>query len=321
MIDLCTLGCGGTMPLHTRALSSLYVRNCARALLVDCGEGTQIEVGRLGWGFLRIEALLVTHYHADHCSGLPGLLLALTKAGRTQPLDIWGPPGLRAVVTGLRVIAPQLGYETVLHELPAGGGRFEAAGLKVQAFPLDHGMPCLGYAFTLERPRAFLPEKARELGIPVRLWNRLQQGETAEWEGRVWKPAQVLGEARRGIRFLYATDTRPAPAIARVGQGADLMILEGMYGDEEDLPKALKNRHMLFRESAALAEQAGASRLLLTHFSTSMDDPEAWLPAARAVFPATDCAHDGMTLRLDWPEPRKRAGGDAGSCAPSPDGV
>ena len=304
MIDLCTLGCGGTMPLHTRALSSLYVRNGARALLVDCGEGTQIEIGRLGWGFLRIEALLLTHFHADHCSGLPGLLLALTKAGRTEPLDIWGPPGLCAVVTGLRVIAPQLGYETRLHQLSMSGGRFEAAGLQAQAFPLDHGMPCFGYAFDLARPRAFLPEKARALGIPVQLWNRLQRGETAEQDGVTWSPEQVLGEPRRGIRFLYATDTRPTPAIVRAGQGADLMILEGMYGDEADLPKAIKNRHMLFRESASLAAEAKVSRLVLTHFSTSMDDPQAFLPAARAVFPSAECAHDGMTLSLDWPEPR-----------------
>ena len=304
MIDLCTLGTGGTMPLPTRALASLYVRNGGRALLVDCGEGTQIGIGRLGWGYLRIEAILLTHFHADHCSGLPGMLLALTKAGRTEPLHIWGPAGLCHVVTGLRVIAPQLSYETVLHELPAGGGRFEAAGLKVQAFPLDHGMPCLGYAFSLDRPREFMPEKARELGVPLRLWNRLQHGEPASDGEREWKPDQVLGEKRRGLRFLYATDTRPTPQIARIGAGADLMILEGMYGDGEDQPKALKNRHMMFSEAAALAAEAGASRLLLTHFSTSIEDPEVFLPAARSVFPETECAADGMTLRLEWPEKR-----------------
>jgi ribonuclease Z len=301
MIDLCTLGTGGTMPLHTRALASLYVRNGARALLVDCGEGTQVEIGRLGWGFLRIEALLLTHYHADHCSGLPGLLLALTKAGRTEPLHVWGPPDLRRVVTGLRVIAPQLGYEPVLHELPLSGGSFGAAGLRVRAFPLDHGMPCLGYRFDMDRPRAFLPERARALGIPLRAWSFLQRGETVIVDGRTWRPEQVLGEARRGISFVYATDTRPVPGIAAAGRGTQLMILEGMYGGEEDLPKALKNSHMLFRESAALAAQAGTERLLLTHFSTSLEEPEAFLDAARAVFPAADCARDGMTLTLGYP--------------------
>lgn len=296
MIDLCTLGTGGTMPLHTRALASLYVRNGARALLVDCGEGTQIWVGKLGWGFQRIEAILISHYHADHCSGLPGFLLALTKAGRTEPVHIWGPRGLNRVVSGLRVICPNLSFETVLHELPEEDGAFEAAGLRVRAFPLDHGLPCLGFRFDLDRPRAFLPERAQALGIPVRLWQRLQRGESAGG----WRPEQVLGPERRGIAFLYATDTRPVPAVAAYGRGTDLMILEGMYGSDEDLPKALKNGHMLFRESAGLARDAGTGHLILTHFSTALEEPEACLDAARAVFPDTDCAADGMTLTLRY---------------------
>ena len=308
MIDLCTLGTGGSIPLHTRALASLYVRNGARALLVDCGEGTQVEIGRLGWGFLRIEALLLTHYHADHCSGLPGLLLALTKSGRTEPLHIWGPPDLRRVVTGLRVIAPQLGYEPVLHELPMTGGAFEAAGLRVRAFPLDHGMPCLGYRFDMDRPREFLPEKAQAMGIPPRYWSVLQRGEAAEANGMRWDPEQVLGPERRGLSFIYATDTRPTPTITEAGRNTDLMILEGMYGDEEDFPKALKNRHMLSRESAALARETRTARLLLTHFSTAVEDPETLLPPARALFPETDCAFDGMTLTLGWTEKRMANG-------------
>ena len=301
MIDLCTLGTGGTMPLHSRALASLYVRNGRRALLVDCGEGTQVEVGRLGWGFQRIEALLISHYHADHCSGLPGMLLALAKAERAEPVHIWGPVGLGRVVEGLRVIAPQLPYEVVLHPFPAEGCAFEAAGLQIRAFPLNHGLPCFGFRFELPRPREFLPEQARALGIPVLCWSALQRGEDAEG----FSPEQVLGPARAGISFLYATDTRPVPAIPAHGAGTQLMILEGMYGDEEDLEKALKNHHMLYRESAALAREAGTERLLLTHFSTSLDEPEAFLENARAVFPNTDCASDGLTLTLGYPEPRR----------------
>ena len=299
MIDLCTLGTGGSMPLHTRALASLYVRCGGRALLVDCGEGTQMEIGRLGWGFLRIDALLITHYHADHCSGLPGLLLALTKAGRTAPFDIWGPPDLIRVVTGLRVIAPALSYEVTLHELPVQGGHFDAIGLEIDAFPLNHGMPCLGYRFALRRPRRFLPERAEALGIPKPCWSALQRGEAVG----DWRPEQVLGEERHGIAFLYATDTRPVRSIVTAGQGTDLMILEGMYGDEADRPKALKNSHMLFRESAALARDAGTRALLLTHFSTAMDEPEVYLSTAQAVFPETRCAADGMTLTLRYPAP------------------
>lgn len=297
MIDLCTLGTGGTMPLHTRALASLYVRCGRRALLVDCGEGTQVEIGRLGWGFQRLEALLITHFHADHCSGVPGFLLAMTKAGREEPFHIWGPRGLTRVIEGLRVIAPALSFPVVLHELPPEGEAFTAAGLSVQAFPLEHGMPCYGFRFHLPRQGVFQAERARALGIPVPLWRRLQQGECLEG----WTPEMVMGPERPGIAFLYATDTRPTPAIVRAGRGTRLMILEGMYGAEEDLPKALKNSHMLFRESAALAAEAGTEQLLLTHFSTSLEEPEAFLPAARAVFPATDCARDGLTLTLAYP--------------------
>ena len=297
MIDLCTLGTGGTMPLHTRALASLYVRCGRQALLVDCGEGTQVEIGRLGWGFQRLDALLISHFHADHCSGVPGFLLALAKANRLEPFHIYGPPGLTRVIEGLRVIAPALSFPVVLHELPAGGESFAAAGLSVRAFPLNHGVPCYGFRFSLPRRGRFLQEQAQALGIPVSLWHRLQQGESAEG----WTPEMVLGPDRPGIAFLYATDTRPTPAIAEAGRGTQLMIVEGMYGAEEDMAKALKNGHMLFREAAALAAEAGTERLLLTHFSTSLEEPEAFLDAARAVFPAADCARDGMTLTLGYP--------------------
>ena len=306
MIDLCTLGTGGTMPLHTRALASLYVRNGKQALLVDCGEGTQVEIGRLGWGFQRLDALLISHFHADHCSGVPGFLLALTKAQREAPFHIYGPPGLRRVIEGLRVIAPTLTFPVELHEFSWPGDKgesgnkeecFEAAGLRITAFPLNHGMPCFGFRFELPRPGAFRAEAARTLGIPVRAWSILQRGEPVE----DWRPEQVMGPERPGIRFLYATDTRPVPAIARMGEGTQLMILEGMYGEEGDLPKALKNRHMLFREAAQLAREAGTRRLVLTHFSTSLDDPAAFLPEAQRVFPDTVCAADGMTFSLGWP--------------------
>ena len=268
MIDLCTLGTGGTMPLPDRALASLYVRVGGRAVLVDCGEGTQIGIQRLSWGIQCIDAILLTHYHADHCSGLPGMLLAITKAGRTAPLHIYGPIGLERVVAGLRVIAPSLSCPIVLHEIIDDYSPFAAIGLTITPFPLRHEMPCIGYQFHLPRPALFDPIRARG----------------------------------RGITFVYATDTRPVPGIVRMGQDSDLMILEGMYGAEEKLPLAHKNCHMLFREAAQLARDAGTKRLLLTHFSTSIETPEEFLLNAQAVFPETTCATDGMTLTLRYPE-------------------
>lgn len=300
MLDLCTLGTGGTMPLPDRALSSLYVRVNGRALLIDCGEGTQVGVQRLGWGIQCIDGILISHFHADHCSGLPGMLLALTKAQRTEPLHIYGPVGLTQVVNGLRVIAPQLTFPVMLHEL-TGQTEFDLIGLKITAFPLDHGIPCLGWRLHLARSAAFDPAKARALNVPLPLWRRLQRGETAEAEGRIFRPEDVMGPPRPGITVLYATDTRPVDAIPDLGFRCDLMILEGMYGAEEKRPLAIRNHHMLFREAAALARDAEAGRLLLTHFSTSIETPEEYLPNAREVFPLTDAATDGMILTLQYP--------------------
>ena len=302
MIDLCTLGTGGALPLPERGLASLYVRVNGRGLLIDCGENTQTAIRRLGWGFRCIDGLLITHYHADHCGGLPGFLLSMAKAGRDEPLHIWGGPGLRRVVEGLRVVAPQLPYPVALHEFGGAGTAFEAIGMQVEAFRLEHSVPCYGYRLALDRPPAVDPVKARALGIPVTCWGRLQHGETLTLGERVFRPEDVLGAPRRGLSFLYATDTRPVEAIVRMGQGTDLMILEGMYGDESKRPQALKNRHMLFREAAELACWAGTRALVLTHFSNCVDDPESYLPQATAVFPNTRAAQDLMTLELNFEE-------------------
>ncbi len=301
MIDLCTLGTGGALPLPERGLASLYVRMNGHGLLVDCGENTQTAIRRLGWGFHGIDGMLITHYHADHCGGLPGFLLSMAKAGRTEPFPIWGPAGLKRVVNGLRVVAPQLPYQVVLHEYGHEGTKFEAIGLEIEAFHLEHSVTCFGYRFTLNRSGAFLPEKARALEIPLSYWKCLQHGETVTLEdGRCIHPSDVLTEPRRGLSFLYATDTRPTESIVTMGQGTDLMILEGMYGDDTKMPQALKNRHMLFRESAELARQAGTKKLVLTHFSNCIDDPEEYIGEATSIFPNTVAAQDLMTMSLDY---------------------
>ncbi len=288
--------------MPNRALASLYIRHEGRAILLDCGEGTQIGIMRLGWGFRCIDTLLLTHYHADHCSGVPGFLLALVKAGREEPLHIYGPAGLERVISGLRVIAPQLSYQLILHELPMDISRFSANGLEIQSFPLNHGMPCLGYAFTLNRLPEFDPFRARELQIPIPLWKVLQHGEDVTVDGRVFHPEDVRKGVRKGISFLYASDTRPVAVIPRLGADSDLMILEGMYAEEDKLPLAYKNHHMLFRESARLASQAGTRQLILTHFSTSLECPEEGLDQATSIFPNTSCAVDGMCLTLNFPD-------------------
>lgn len=298
MLEYCTLGTGGALPLPDRALSSLYVRVNGRALLIDCGEGTQVGIRRLGWGFRCIDGLLITHFHGDHCGGVPGLLLSLDKAERKEPFHIWGPHGLKRIIDGLRVIAPALSFPVVLHELNALVEEFSMIGLDITAFPLHHGVPCYGYRLHLPRQGAFQPEKAKALGVPMAQWKELQHGQTVNGV----RPQDVLGAPRKGITLLYATDTRPVPEIVQYGREADVMLLEGMYGDESKRPQALKNRHMLFAEAAQLAKEAQAKQLLLTHFSNCIDDPTDYLPHAQALFPQTFAAQDGQCFTLHYPE-------------------
>ena len=308
MVELCLLGTGGTLPLARRALSSLYIRVNGRAMLADCGEGTQVGIRRLGWGFRCLDGLVMTHFHGDHCTGLPGLLLSLEKAGRDEPFDIYGPAGLKRVVEGLCVIVPKLSYAVRLHEFPPEGREFEMIGLRIRAFPVNHGLPCYGFRMELERKGAFDPEKARALRVPMPEWKELQQGESVRVGLRRVRPEDVMGAPRRGISFVFSTDTRPCETLSRYAAGADLAILEGMYFQEEKIPLAVKNHHMMFREAAEIARDGGVSRLLLTHFSTSLDDPEEGMEAAREIFPRAEAGQDGMTVRLSYPKEREPAG-------------
>ncbi|MDO5436542.1 MAG: ribonuclease Z [Clostridia bacterium] len=308
MIEFCTLGTGGTLPLPDRALSSLYIRVNGRAMLVDCGEGTQVGIRRLGWGFRCLDGLVLTHFHGDHCTGIVGLLLSLDKAGRDETFHIYGPAGLKRIIEGLCIVAPQLRYPVQLHEIPAGGREFELIGLQIRAFPVDHGgIPCFGYRFRLDRRPEFDPEKARALGVPVRDWKSLQEGETVRVGLKKIHPEDVAGRERKGITFVYCTDTRPCETLYRFTKETDLCILEGMYGTEDKRPQALKNHHMMFSEAAEIAAEAGTGALLLTHFSTSVESPEDELDSARTIFEKTFAASDGLTVVMRYPKDTEAA--------------
>ena len=298
MIDVCLLGTGGMMPLPERFLTSLYLRTDGRALMIDCGEGTQTAVRMAGMRFKKVEALLITHFHADHISGLPGLLLTLGNEERDEPLHIYGPAGLKKVVSCLRVIVPELPYEIICHELPDEGGTFEAAGLNVTAFPADHGMVCFGYCVTLPRPGKFDPEKAKRNGVPMKFWGKLQDGFSLEG----YTPEDVLGEPRKGLKLLYCTDSRPVEDIVALGQGADLLILEGMFGGNEKDERARFTHHCTMNEAAALAARANAKRLWLTHFSPANPHPEEFEEEIKGIFENTVIPADGMTETLKFEE-------------------
>ena len=308
MLEFCTLGTGGTLPIPERALSSLYVRVNGRSMLIDCGEGTQVGIRRLGWGFRCLEGLLLTHYHGDHCTGIAGLLLSLEKAGKDEPFHIWGPKGIKRMIEGLCIVVPPLSFPVILHEIPLSGDKLELIGLAIQAFPVNHGgIPCYGYRITLPRGAVFEPEKAKKLNIPMSEWKHLQEGQSIIAGGKTIRPQDVTGKERRGITLVFCTDTRPCETLERHAEDADILILEGMYGSEDKRQQALKNHHMLFSEAAEIAGKTQPGALLLTHFSTSVENPEEYLAETRKIFAHTWTAHDGETVTMRYPSGEEKA--------------
>ncbi|MDD5939338.1 MAG: ribonuclease Z [Lachnospiraceae bacterium] len=305
MIDVCLLGTGGMMPLPYRWLTSLMVRYNGRSILLDCGEGTQIAMKKKGWSPNPIDVILFTHYHADHISGLPGMLLSMGNADRKDPVLLVGPKGLEHVVNALRVIAPELPFSLKFRELTESEEEIDLPGesdFHIHAYKVNHRVTCYCYSFTLDRAGRFDAEQARSLQIPLPYWSRLQKGETITAGEKTYTPSMVMGPARRGLKIAYATDSRPCSGIVRAAEGADLFICEGMYGEEDKLPKAKEKKHMTFCEAAAIAAKAQPKSMWLTHFSPSEMKPEQYIPEARKIFPATSAGKDGRTLTLNFAE-------------------
>jgi ribonuclease Z len=289
------------IPLPNRWLTCCWIEYQGAAVLIDCGEGTQIALKKAGLKPSRLELLLITHFHADHVAGLPGLLLTLSNSARTEPLTIAGPPGLRRIVSALTVIAPRLPYELEIIELDRNNPEaLEKSGLTVTALPLRHGMTCLGYRVELFRKPVFNPEKAAALDIPVRKYKILHAGESVTLDdGRVIQPGQVLDGARKPISVCYMTDTLPFPAMADFARNVDLLISEGMYYDEEMREKIEEKNHMLFSDSARLASKCGAKRLWLTHYSPALERPGDGAETAGRIFRGAVTARDGEMLTIE----------------------
>ena len=301
MIDLLFLGNGAMMPLPDRWLSSALVRVRDEVMLLDCGEGTQIPWRRHGWGFKRLSLICLSHWHADHVAGLPGILHAVAIAGRERPLRIVGPTGTEAVVAGLRTIAPDLPFEVRVEELSSGDERTAIAGMTMRVIEGDHRVPVLLYRFDLPRGREFLPDRANRLRVPREQWAELARGVGIEVGGHVVAYDDVYGPPRRGISLGFATDTRPVDRAAAFFRGVDALISEGTYGDDGDGENAVRNKHMTFREAATVAASAGAGSLILTHFSPKMGSPEEWIGNATEIFEPVALTSSGWTRTLNYP--------------------
>ncbi|MCI8507960.1 MAG: ribonuclease Z [Lachnospiraceae bacterium] len=302
MIDVCLLGTGGMMPLPYRALTSLMVRYNGMNVLIDCGEGTQVSIKQQGWSVKPIDVICFTHFHADHISGLPGLLLTLGNAERTEPITMIGPKRLEKIVNALRMIAPELPFPIRFIELEKEEESYVFNGLRINAFKVNHNIACYGYSLELDRAGKFDVTKAKELEIPLSFWSRLQKGETVETEAGVFSPDMVLGEPRKGIKITYCTDSRPMERIVNNARGSDLFICEGMYGEPEKEAKAKEYKHMTFYEAAGMAKEAQVKEMWLTHYSPSLVRPQEYEEKVREIFPHTIIAKDRRTTTLLFEE-------------------
>jgi ribonuclease Z len=303
MLDVCLLGTGGMMPLPHRFLTAALMRYNGSSLLIDCGEGTQVAIKEKGWTFKPIDVLCFTHYHADHISGLPGLLLTMGNAERTEPLTMIGPKGLERVVSALRTIAPELPFEIKYIEITEPQADIEIKGYHIHAFRVNHNVTCYGYTVEIHRAGRFLVEQAREKQIPQCYWNKLQKGAVIQTgEGITYTPDMVLGPPRKGIKVTYCTDTRPTESIVQSAAGSDLFICEGMYAEKEKLAKAKQYKHMTFYEAAELAKRAEAAEMWLTHFSPSLVHGQEYMPEVLQIFPNAKLGKDGKSVELLFEE-------------------
>ena len=286
------------MPLPYRWLTSLMARYNGTGILIDCGEGTQIAMKEKGWSPKPIDIMCFTHYHADHISGLPGMLLTMGNAEKTSPLLMIGPKGLTKVVNALRVVAPELPFGIKYMEISEPEQCFCFEGFRIEAFRVNHNVLCYGYNIIIERKGKFQLDKAIALGLDKKYWSRLQNGEIIELDGKVYTPDMVMGEARKGLKLTYCTDSRPTEGIIKNAKNADLFICEGMYGEPDKQEKAKEYKHMTFYEAADMAKRANVDQLWLTHYSPSLTRPEEYKAKVQKIFSQTYIAKDGWSKEL-----------------------
>lgn len=304
MPDICLAGTGGMLPLKDRYLTGCFLEYSGKAILIDCGEGMQVALAAADMKISRIELLLITHSHADHVTGLPGLLLSMGNCSREEPLDIYIPESAERVVRNLISVCGRLPFEVRLRKLPDKESVSFAADridpmLTISTLPLKHSVRCLGYSMLLEKKPVFQPDRAQALGVPIKLWRTLHAGEAVTLEdGRIIQPEEVTGEKRSSVKVTYVTDTLPIREIAEFAANSDLFICEGMYGDKDKKQSMNEKGHMLMQDACQLAAEADAKRLWLTHYSPAEKYPENYEKELKKLFPPVTIPKDGEKLTL-----------------------
>jgi len=303
MIDLVLLGCGGNMPMPNRFLSSLFINYKGRKILIDCGEGTQVSMRMKNCGFKNIDLIFITHLHGDHFYGLMGLLSTIGNSSRVDDLTIVGPKGITEMINNMKTLIEYLPYKLIIIENPTGTFSLINSILKdveISTLELDHSSECLGYSLYFKRTPKFNIEKAIQNNVPKLLWQKLQSEKNIIFENIEYSPDMVLGDDRKGIKISFITDTRPISSIPKFINNSDLFVCESMYGNDEDLPKAIKNKHMTFREAATLANEGNVKKLILTHFSPSLEDPNLYIKNATDIFENTIIGKDRYSINLNF---------------------
>lgn len=298
------LGCGGMMPLPRRHLTSVLLRRDGDLFLFDGGEGTQVSLRALNLKWKKINAIFVSHTHADHVTGLPGILMLSAQVDRDEPLYVYGPPKIAEYIeTSRRVLDMYINYPIIVNEITAPCVVYGGEGFYVRAFPLSHTKTCVGYTLEeLARPGEFDPEKATSLGVPRGpLWGKLQHGSAVEINGKKVMPDEVMGPARSGRKFSFVTDTLYRSDIANEVRGSDLFVCEGMFEKAlED--QAREKKHMTAMQAATIARDAKADKMLLIHYSPRYTDKQLGilLDEARSIFPAAELSHDRMQIEMPY---------------------
>lgn len=307
MLDVTLLGTGGSIPLPGRYLSSAIIEYKGRKILMDAGEGTGVSMRAVRSGFKTLDVICITHLHGDHVIGLQGILGTTSNTGRTEPITIIGPKGIKDVMKGFRVIMPWLAYDINIIEDPEPckpmpiNNKYIHGELSITALPVKHTRPNFAYRVDLKRSPKFDPKKAQENDVPRKIWGQLQRDDQPiDFEGKTYTPDMVLGAPRKGLRVSWVTDTRPTPQLPHFIEGSDLLLSCANFGSNDDEEKAKNKMHMTFAEAATQAKEGHVKEMVLTHFSQAMRHPEQYIKNATSIFPNTIIGKDHMHFELDF---------------------